>query len=206
MITLYHSPFTRSHLIRFALEELELPHELEIVDVAKGQHKGPAYLEINPLGQLPALRDGGLILREAAAIALHLADKTPERGLAPLPGSSLRARYYQWVVFAVATELFALSKIAMHSRFLPPSLRVPAIASAGHDEWREVSKALSLAIERESFLLGSEFSMADVLVGGSLWLADFLGVLAPYPALVDFYGRVSCRPAFKRAFADAVVS
>jgi glutathione S-transferase len=110
------------------------------------------------------------------------------------------------VVFAVATELLALSKIAMHSRFLPESLRVPAIAEAGHCEWQDVTRALTLAVAGGRFLLGSEFSMADVLVGGSLWLADFVGVLAPYPALVDYYGRVSSRPAFARAFADAVAS
>jgi glutathione S-transferase len=100
----------------------------------------------------------------------------------------------------------ALSKIALHSRLLPESLRVPAIAAAGHDDWREVTRALMLAVRDDRFLLGPEFSMADVLVGGSLWLADFLGVLAPYPPLVEYYGRVSCRPAFERAFADAVAA
>jgi len=56
MITLYHSPFTRSHLIRFALEELGLPHELRRVDVTKGEHKSAAYLDVNPMGQLPSTR------------------------------------------------------------------------------------------------------------------------------------------------------
>lgn len=81
MVTLYHSPFTRSHLIRFALEELELPHELRRIDVSKGEHKAPAYLALNPLGQLPTLTDGGVTLCEAAAIALHLADRAAEREL-----------------------------------------------------------------------------------------------------------------------------
>jgi glutathione S-transferase len=206
MITLYHSPFTRSHLIRFALEELGLSHELELVDVSQGRHKSADYLQINPLGQLPALRDGDLLLREAAAIALHLADKAPERGLAPAPGSAARAPYYQWVVFSVATELFALSKIAMHSRFLPEAARVPAIAAAGHAEWREVAAALTLGLRGKRFLLGDDFSMADVLVGGSLWLAGFIDVLSPYPELVAYYERVSARPAFKSAFADAVAA
>jgi glutathione S-transferase len=206
MITLYHSPFTRSHLIRFALEELQLPHKLEIVDVAKGKHKERAYLEVNPLGQLPALRDGSLVMREAAAIALHLADKAPERRLAPPLGSAQRAPYYQWVVFAAATELVALGKIALHSQLLPESLRVPAIATAGRAEWQEVARALTLAIEGQRFLLGDEFSIADVLVGGSLWLADFLCVLRPYPVLLEYYQRVRSRPAFARAFDDAVPS
>ena len=99
MITLYHSPFTRSLLIRFALEELEIPHEIVWVDASRGEHKQAAYLQVNPLGQLPALRDGELIIREAAAIALHLADKAESKGLAPKVGTLERASYYQWVVF-----------------------------------------------------------------------------------------------------------
>ena len=91
MITLYHSPFTRSHLIRFALEELGLPHELRRLDVSAGEHKAAAYLRLNPLGQLPTLVDDGMTLREAAAIALHLGDRAPERGLAPRPDAPERA-------------------------------------------------------------------------------------------------------------------
>lgn len=54
MLALYHSPFTRSHLIRFALEELGLPHELRPLDLARGEHKSARYLALNPLGQVPS--------------------------------------------------------------------------------------------------------------------------------------------------------
>jgi glutathione S-transferase len=204
MITLYHSPFTRSHLIRFALEELGLPHELRRIDATKGEHKSPEYLRINPLGQLPALVDGDVVIREAAAIALHLADKATDKGLAPKLGTPERAVYYQWVVFSVATELFALSKIAMHTRFLPEPMRVPAIAEDGRAQWSQIAPVLSQAVTGKRFLLGDSFSMADVLVGGSLWLATMIDAVAPYPELVAYYGRVTDRPAFQRAFSDAV--
>jgi len=206
MITLYHSPFTRSHLIRFALEELGLVHELRRIDVSKGEHKAPDYLAINPLGQLPALRDGDVTLREAAAIALHLADRAPERGLAPALGSKERAPYYQWIVFSMATEMLALSKIALHTQVLPEALRVEAIAQAGRAEWLEVARTLQLALRGKAYLLGDAFSMADVLVGGCLWLADFLGVLSAHPELCGYYARVRDRPAFQRAFSDAVAA
>jgi glutathione S-transferase len=204
MITLFHSPFTRSHLIRFALEELGLPHEVRAVNLANGEHKAPDYLRVNPLGQLPALVDRDTTLREAAAIALHLADQAPERGLSPRLGSPERAIYYQWVVFSTATELVALSKIALHTRVLPSALRIPAVAEMGHREWEQVAQALVLGIKGRHFLLGDAFSIADVMVGGALWLADFLGVLGQHPELVSYYGRVSERPAFQRAFGDVV--
>jgi glutathione S-transferase len=206
MIALYHSPFTRSHLIRFALEELGLPHELRRVDVSAGEHKSAAYLQLNPLGQLPTLVDEGTTLREAAAIALHLGDRASEPALVPSLGAPERAPYYQWIVFSVASELLALSKIVLHTRVLPEALRVPAIAEAGHAEWKEVAHALSLGLEGRPYLLGRAFSLADVMVGGALWLANFVDLVAPFPVLQEYYARVSARPAFHRAYADAVAA
>ncbi|HEY0468402.1 MAG TPA: glutathione S-transferase family protein [Polyangiaceae bacterium] len=208
MIILYHSPFTRSHLIRFILEELELPHELRSLSIAKGEHKANSYLALNPLGQLPTLIDGDLTIREAAAIALHLGDKAADqaqqRGLVPRLGSPARAAYYQWVVFAVAAELLALSKLARHTRLLPELERIPAVAAAGRAEWQAVARALSLGIGGKPYLLGEGFSLADAMVGGSLALAASLGVLSRYPELAAYFARVSARPAFQRAYADAV--
>jgi glutathione S-transferase len=206
MLALYHSPFTRSHLIRFALEELGLPYELRPLDLGRGEHKSAGYLALNPLGQLPTLLDGPLILREAAAIALHLGDKAPESGLVPGPGSAERGPYYQWVVFSIASELAALGKIVLHTRVLPEAARLRAVAEQGQAEWKEVACALSMALEGKPFLLGQTFSLADVMAGGTLWLAEFLGVLSPYPELRRYFERVSSRPAFRRAYADAVAA
>jgi glutathione S-transferase len=206
MIILFHAPFTRSHLIRFALEELGLPYQLRPLSLANAEHKASAYLALNPLGQLPTLIDGHLTIREAAAIVLYLGDKAEECGFAPRVGSPARAAYYQWVVFAVASELLALSKIVLHTQLLPEPQRVPVVAAAGLAEWRDVAHALTLAIEGKPYLLGEEFSLADVMVGGSLSLAHFLGILSPYPELLAYFGRVCERPAFHRAYADAVPS
>src|SRR5438132_11215446 len=118
MITLYHAPFTRSHLVRFALEETGLAHEIVRLDAMKGEHKAPDYVRVSPLGQLPAIVEDGVTICECAAICLHLADKAPAKKLAPPIGSPERATYYHWAVFAVATELIALSKIALNTRFL----------------------------------------------------------------------------------------
>jgi glutathione S-transferase len=201
MLTVYHCPFTRSHLVRFALEEAGLPHEVVRVNVPGGEHKQPEYLRTSPLGQLPALRDGDLLIQESAAIALYLGDKAP--ALAPAVGTKERGEYYHWVVFAVATQLIALSKIAMHTRFLPEGLRSKAVEEDGRAHWARVAPVLSRAVDGRRFLLGERFTMADVMVGGSLWLASLVDVLAPHSALVAYHGRVSDRPAFQRAFGDA---
>ena len=203
MITLYYAPYTRSHLVRFALEELALPYEISPLDLARGEHKSPDYLRIHPLGQVPAIVDDGRALIECGAIALHLADKAPAKRLAPPLGTPERAAYYQWVLFAFATELFALSKIAMHTRFLPEPARVAAIAEDGRRAWADVSRALAAGVRGRRWLLGDEFTMADVVVGGALWLANLVGVLGDDPDLTSYYRRVTERPAFQKGFEDA---
>jgi glutathione S-transferase len=99
------------------------------------------------------------------------------------------------VVFSVASELAALAKLVR---------AVSAPLDAERAEWAAVASALTLGLRGKSFVLGEHFTIADAMVGGSLWLAQFLGVLAPYPELLRYYERVSSRPAFARAFADAV--
>jgi glutathione S-transferase len=201
MITLYHATPTRSHLVRFVLEELGVPYEMRRVDIHRGEHKSPDYLAtVNPMGQLPALRDGDTVICESLACSLHLADKAGK--LAPAPGTPERARYYHWATFAIATQLIQLSKIAMHSRFLPEPARVAAIEAEGRRNWEQVAGVVSQAIKGKRWILGDDFTVADCLLGGTLFLANFVDVLAPHPELVAYYGRVSDRPAFQRAFAD----
>jgi glutathione S-transferase len=203
MITLYHASPTRSHLVRFCLEELGLPHELITLDLARGEHKAPKYLALHPHGQLPVLVDGGAVLRECGAIAVHLADKVPERGLAAPVATKDRGAYLQWCFYAMTTELPAIGKIALHTLFLPPEARSAQVAEDGRREWADVARVLSDAVRGRAWLLGDKFSTADVLVGGALWLAAFIGVLDAHPELRAYFGRVRERPAFARAFADA---
>jgi glutathione S-transferase len=201
MLTLFHATSTRSHLIRFVLEESGMPHELVRLDVTKGEHKAASYLAVNPLGQLPAIIDGETRICEAAAIALYLSDKVPEKNLAPPIGDPRRASYTHWVVFTVATQLVALGKIALNTRFLPEAMRNPATAAEGRAAWKDIAPVIARATLGHAWLLGDTFSTADIMIGGSLWLAKEIGELQD-PALRDYYERVSARPAFQRAFAD----
>jgi glutathione S-transferase len=202
MVTLYHAQATRSHLVRFALFELDIPHETVRLDVTKGEHKGPDYLKVNPLGQLPALVDDGHTILECGAIILHLSDKATAGKGSPALGTIERASLYQWVFFGIATQLFALSKIAMHTLFLPEPMRKAAVADEGYRTWPDVARALSNVVRTRTWLVGDRFTVADVVVGGSLWLGDQIKVLADYPDLLRYYERIRERPAFQRGFAD----
>jgi glutathione S-transferase len=102
-ITLYFAPGTRATRIAFLLEELGVPWEKVTLDLAQREHKSPDYLAINPNGVVPALKDGDTVVFESVAIALYLADRFAEKGLAPPPGSALRGRYLSWMVWSMTT-------------------------------------------------------------------------------------------------------
>ena len=102
-LQLHYFPSNASLAPHLLLEELGIPFELALVDRARDAHKSPAYLRLNPNGQIPVLVDGELVLYEAAAICLHLVDTHPEAGLAPALCSAERAHFYKWLVWMTNT-------------------------------------------------------------------------------------------------------
>ena len=99
MLTLYHHPFSRAAGTLWALEEAGQPYELKFLDLAKGEHKSPAMLALNPMGKLPVLVDGDTVVTEAAAIALYLADRYAPGRLAPKLDDPRRGTYLRWALF-----------------------------------------------------------------------------------------------------------
>jgi glutathione S-transferase len=97
-LVLYTNPMSRGRIARWMLEEIGQPYKAEIVEYAR--MKSPEYLAINPMGKVPAVRHGGIMVSEAAAICAYLADVFPEADLAPPPASQLRGPYYRWLFFA----------------------------------------------------------------------------------------------------------
>ncbi|HXW84941.1 MAG TPA: glutathione S-transferase N-terminal domain-containing protein, partial [Candidatus Binataceae bacterium] len=98
-LVLYHSPFSRSYTAYWMLEELGRPYRVEIVDIRTGAQKRPEFLRLNPMGKVPTLSDGGLVLTERGAICAHLADKYAYGKLAPLRESPERSQYLRWLFF-----------------------------------------------------------------------------------------------------------
>ena len=98
-LVLYTNPRSRGRIARWMLEEVGQPYRTEVLDFATSM-KAPAYLAINPMGKVPALRHGDAVVTEAAAICAYLADAFPQAGLAPTAGDRQRAPYYRWMFFA----------------------------------------------------------------------------------------------------------
>ncbi|MFB1482342.1 glutathione S-transferase family protein [Corallococcus sp. RDP092CA] len=200
---LYFAPRTRSTRPRWLLEELGVPYELVRVDLSQGAHKQPDYVQhVHPLGVVPALEDGGAPLLESTAHLLHLADRFPEKGLAPAPGSPERAEYYQWISFAVTTLEPQLEAFLEHTQSLPEDQRVPALAERAVRRFDAAARVLEARLGEREFLVGSRFSAADVLMASLLAWAGMMGRTKDLPGLQAYAQRHLARPAARRARGD----
>jgi glutathione S-transferase len=192
---LYFAPRTRSTRPRWMLEELGVPYELIVVDLAAKENREPDYLRVHPLGQVPALVDGDVTVFESIAICMYLADRFPERGLAPPASSPLRAAYYQWLIFCPSTIEPAIGRWSQHSGEVGEAEREKALARFG-----EAADLLSRVLAAREHMLGETFSTVDIIVGSNLNWARRAGLLDGRDVLSGYVDRLLARPAAQRAF------
>ena len=203
MPTLYHSAQTRSIRPRWLLEELGVPYDLVRMSLQAGDQKKPEFLKINPNAAVPALVDGDLTLFESAAICQYLADKHVEKRLAPPVGTAARAHYYQWIHFAMSTLEPPLLTLFLHTVMKPEAERLPQLVGPAREQLHNALAVLERALTGRTFIVGDEFTAADVMVGSTLAWAQMLGLIAAEtPAVAAYMGRLMGRPAFQRAGAD----
>jgi len=193
MITLYHHPFSRAAGTLWALEEVGQPYELKFVDLMKGGQKAPEIVALNPMGKLPILTDGDAVVTEVAAIALYLGDRYALKCLAPGLDDPKRAAYLRWSLFAPSViEPGAYAKLSKWE-FKP--------SQAGWGDYDAMLNAIETAIAGKQFLLGDEFSMADVVFGGTLRYMLRFKMLDERPLFTQYVDRLGQRPALQRADA-----
>ncbi len=199
MITLYHHPFSRAAGSLWALEEVGQPYELAFVDILKGGQKAPEILAINPMGKLPTLTDGEVVVAEAAAIALYLADRYSSGTLAPALDDPRRGTYLRWSFYAPSViEPGATAKLN-NWEFKP--------GQVGWGDYASMVTAMEYAIGGKQFILGDTFSMADIIFGGTLRYMLGFKMIEPRPAFTAYVERIGVRPALNRADArNAAVS
>lgn len=156
-ITLYFAPASRAFTPLWLLEELALPYMVETIDLRKGEQKSPDYLQVNPMGKVPALRDGNVTVSESPAICIYLADRYSLGHMAPTLDDPQRGAYLRWMVFSTAVFEPAI--------YLPESDDPRAASVLGWGERRRVLDVLDAALSEGPWLLGENFSAADVMLG-----------------------------------------
>jgi glutathione S-transferase len=192
MMKLYWAPRSRSFSALWLMEETGQPYERVLTDITKGAQKTPEYLAINPMGKVPALQDGDATMAEAAAICAYVAERCPEAKLAPLPGDPLRAKYLYWLFFAPSCIEPAMVQVATKIEMSP--------MSAGWGDAQQVFDVLDAALDKGPWILGENFSAADIAIGSGLNFAVRLFKMVPArPSFDRYIDRCAARPAFQRA-------
>lgn len=192
-LVFYTNPQSRGRIVRWMLEEIGQPYRTELLDYETTM-KAPAYLAVNPMGKVPALRHGDAIVTEAAAICAYLADAFPAAGLAPASGDPLRGPYYRWLFFAAGPVEAAASNRMLG--FVVPQEREKMI---GYGSYGAVIDALEAAVSRGDYLVGGRFSAADVYVGSHIGFGLQFGTIEKRPGFERYWARLSARPAALRA-------
>jgi len=201
MITLYHCVSARSFRPLWALEELRLPYELRMLPFPPRQ-RAREFLEINPLGTVPALFDGELRLTESAAICQYLAARHDPGGLDVGRDEPDFGRYLNYLHHGEATLTFPQTLVLRYGRFEPPERRQPQVVQ-DYERWFLARlRPLDAQLAEREFLCAGRFTAADISVGYALMLAAQLGLHAQFtPALQAYWHRLQQRPGYRRALA-----
>jgi glutathione S-transferase len=202
VIRIYHVPGTRSVRVVWLCEELELAHERVLVDFSPEYRASAEWRRLNPVGKVPAMTDGDLVLFESGAMVEYILDRYGEGRLRPAPGSASHARYLQWSWFAEATFARPLGEIVNHRRVFGDQSSARVL-----EEMRERSRVCLEAIEHalngQDYLVSGDFTAADIMMGYSVFLAKRVGALTEgeFPNLSAYFARLRARPAFASAMA-----
>jgi glutathione S-transferase len=191
-VTFFHAPQSRSGGTRALLEELGVDYDLQALNFKTGEQRQPAYLAINPMGKVPAIRHGDALIIEQPAVFMYLADLYPEAKLAPPIGDPLRGPYLRWLVFYGSCFEPALIDRSMKREAAAPS-------TCPYGDFDTMLKTLTDQLEKGPYLLGDTFSAADVLWGSALNWTTMFKLVPELPVIRAYIDRVIRRPAMQRA-------
>ncbi len=192
---LYGMGIARSARCEWTLRELGFEAEIIAVNLRAGDHLKPEFLAVNPYGKIPALQDGDLTLVESAAICLHLAEKAPEKGLIPAVGTPERALFYQWVFTTVTDLEQPIWRATKHSMLYPEAKRLAADIELARAEFNKMAKVAEGMVGARHFVVGDQFTVADILLAYTLDWSSVFGWLEEFPGLKAYAERHYQRPS-----------
>ncbi len=187
----YTNPMSRGRIVRWMLEETGAAYRTELLEYGTTM-KASAYLAINPMGKVPAIRHGDVVVTESAAICAYLADAFPEAGLAP----PLRERgaYYRWLFFAAGPLEAAVTNRSFGLE--PPAEKRGMV---GYGRFEAVMDTLAQAVAGDGYIAGDRFTAADVYVGSHIGWGLEYDSIEERPGFRAYADRVRDRDAWRRA-------
>jgi len=193
-LTLFHASPSSSSVVHWMLEELGEPYKLEVLNLRAGDQRKPAYLAINPMGKVPTLKDGDVVVSEVAAICCYLADTYPKAKLAPPIGDKRRGDYLKWLFYGPSCLEPAMIDKALNR---PPAPRT----TAGWADYDTVIEVLRSAVGAREYLLGEQFTAADIVIGSGLRWGMLFKMFPDLPEFVTYVDLLKARPAMQRQLA-----
>lgn len=194
-ITLFYSPQTRATGARVLLEELKVPYDLHVLNMKTNEQRQPAYLAINPLGKVPAVRVGETLVTEQGAIYLYLADLFPEAGLAPALTDPDRGAYLRWLF--IYGSCFEPAVVDRYLKRDPSSMNETPYAS-----YESLIDLLEETLKTSPYLLGERFTAADLLWGIALRWTTMFGLVEARPAFHAYMDRIGSRASIQKVSAE----
>ena len=199
-LVLYTNPMSRGRIARWMLEEVGAPYRTEWLTY-EGSMKAPDYLAVNPMGKVPAIKHGKIVVTEGAAICAYLADAFPEAKL--LPAAEARGDYFRWLFFAAGPV-----EAAVTDRSLGVVVPADKRGMVGYGNFEAVMDTLEFAVRGKRYIAGDRFSAADVYFGSQIGWGLQFGSIEKRPAFETYWNGLKDRPAAIRArqIDDALIA
>ena len=194
-LTLYHAAPSRSSITLWMLEEIGEPYDIHFLSLSKGDNRTPDYLAVNPMGKVPALKHGDTVITEGAAICAYLADEFPRAKLNVPIGTPRRGLYLKWLFFGPSCIEAAIMDRAR------PRKEKPRRAMLGYGDFDTVMDVTAKAVAKGPYLMGEQFTAADVIIGSTLRWGMMFKMLPERPEFIAYASRLTPRPALQRAEA-----
>jgi glutathione S-transferase len=194
-LTLYHASPSRSSIVLWMLEEVGQPYDIKLIRLSAGDNLNPEYLAINPMGKVPALKHGDVVITEVAAICAYLADEFPDKKLNIPVGTPKRGEYFKWLFFGPSVIEPAMTDRAF------PRKEDPRAAALGWRDFDTVLDIVSNAVAKGPFLMGEQFTAADIVIGSGLRYGMMFKLVPQRKEFLDYAARIAARPSAQRADA-----
>jgi len=196
MIVVHHLNFSRSHRVIWLLEEFGLDYRLVRYERDAQFKAPPSLMKVHPLGKAPVIQDGDLTLAESSVILTYINERYGDGRLSPARGSNSYFLHDEWLQYAESTAALPIMMLRIGAingglserleQFIEPTLTKTLDYIAG-------------AVRDQDYLMGREFTLADIQMAYPIEIAGHAGMLAEHQPIADYLSRLKARSAFARA-------
>jgi len=196
-LKLYAAPRTRSLRVAWLLEELGADYDVELSEFLPTRSQ--FFIQQTPTGKFPTIDDDGFILFESGAIIEYLLEKHRDSTLVPAPGTRAKGEWLQWMHFADGTAFPPLGIVIWLAVYRDDADRHRELIEDARGRAGTALTVLEKRLAGRRFILGDDFTAADIMLGFTVFAARLLGLVAEDSELGRYVARLRARPAFERA-------